>query len=79
MNIQIAPENTYAMVAYTMKRLESAFQAPYPIETVSHGSIARGRKVDYDNYTYGVSYGGKITFGEKIDPHITAVTAAVPS
>lgn len=37
--------------------------------------VREGRKTDTAIYTYGISYAGKVRFGEEIDPHVTSLTA----
>lgn len=73
MKVQMQPANAYATIAATMENLKPAQSYPAPIEMIAPKVVAAGRDKDRKNYTYGLSYGGKISFGEQIDPFIASI------
>ena len=79
MNVQIRPENLYAGVASLKSRMQKLFDMPYPIEAVSQRAVDGRRDKDRRFYTYGVSYAGKIIFGDEIDPYVETVTSSAAS
>lgn len=79
MDIQIRPENLYAGVAALMGRMQTMFRMPYPIEAISQRCVNNRREKDARFYTYGVSYSGKLSICEEIDPQIASVTVFAAS
>ena len=79
MEMQIQPDNLYAGVAALRQSMEPVFRLRLPKGILSGLAVRIGRKRDASSYTYGISYAGKITFGEQIDPYVTAVTACAGS
>ena len=79
LDLQIQPENLYARVKGTMDRVIPVAESPLPVGIETKLMLNVGRKEDTANYTYGISYAGKVLFGDEIDPYVTSVTACAGS
>lgn len=79
MNTQIRPENLYASVASLREKFDKVYSNPLPIGLLSRIVVRKGRQMDVDSYTYGISYVGNVNFEENIDPYVTSVTACAGS
>ena len=79
LDIQIQPENLYAKVKATMESVKPVLGTLLPLWLKALIIDHAGRKIDRDNNTYGISYAGKVRFGEEIDPYVESVTACAGS
>lgn len=79
MDLQLQPENLYERVRSTWERSVPFISKPLPAGLKSKIVVREGRKTDTASYTYGISYAGKVRFGEEIDPHVTSLTACAGS
>lgn len=52
---------------------------PLPAGFKTKVVVREGRKTDTASYTYGISYAGKVRFGDEIDPLVTSLTACAGS
>ena len=79
LDIQIQPENLYQRIKATMEQVIPVFGWPLPIGIKTRLILKVGRKSDTESYTYGISYAGKVRFGDELDPYVTSVTACAGS
>lgn len=79
LDIQSQPENLYMKVKYARDAIMSIAEKPGPVGIKARIITNGGRKIDREIYTYGISYAGKVRFGEEIDPHVTSMTARAGS
>ena len=79
MNSQIRPENLYASVAALRGKFDKVYSNPLPVSLLSRIVVKKGRQMDVNSYTYGISYVGNVSFEEDIDPHVVSVTACAGS
>lgn len=73
MRAQLQPANFYATITGVMGNLKPLADMPYPIDVIAPRAVDAGRARDTESYTYGISYGGKISFGEQVDPYVTSI------
>lgn len=73
MKVQLQPANFYAAVATAVERLKPVTSMPVPIDMIAPRAVVAGREQDRKSYTYGISYGGKVSFGEQLDPFVTSI------
>jgi hypothetical protein len=79
LDIQSQPENLYMKVKYARDAIMAVAEKPLPIGLKTTMITNGGRKLDREIYTYGISYAGKIRFGDEIDPYVTSLTACAGS
>ena len=79
LDIQSQPENLYVKVKYARDAVMAVAGKRLPLGIKARIITNGGRKIDREIYTYGLSYAGKVRFGEEIDPHIASVTACAGS
>ena len=79
LDVQIQPENLYQRVKSVWDRLKPFTEKPLPTGLKTKVAVQSGRKTDTCIYTYGISYAGKVRFGDEIDPYVTSVTACAGS
>lgn len=79
LDVQIRPENLYERVRSTWDRSVPFTNTHLPAGIKSKVVVRAGRKTDTAIYTYGISYAGKVRFGDEIDPHVTSLTACAGS
>ena len=79
LDVQIQPENLYQRVKSVWDRLKPFTEKPLPTGLKTKVAVQSGRKTDTGIYTYGISYAGKVRFGDEIDPYVTSVTACAGS
>lgn len=79
MDLQIQPENLYASIATLKGTLDQIVATDVPVGILSPMIVKNGRQADANNYTYGISYPGKIAFGGDIDPIVASVSACAGS
>lgn len=79
MDVQIQPENLYERVRSTWERSVPFIGKPLPAGFKTKVVVREGRKTDTASYTYGISYAGKVRFGDEIDPLVTSLTACAGS
>lgn len=79
LDIQSQPENLYMKVKYAKDAIMAVAEKPLPIGLKTTMITNGGRKLDREIYTYGISYAGKIRFGDEIDPYVTSLTACAGS
>ena len=79
LDIQSQPENLYMKVKYARDAIMAVAEKRLPLGIKARIITNGGRKIDREIYTYGISYAGKVRFGEEIDPHVTSVTACAGS
>ena len=79
MEVQMLPENLYVKVKGPMDSVRPVLEKPLPTGVKTRLIVNGGRKIDREIYTYGISYAGKVRFGEEIDPRVASVTACAGS
>ena len=79
LNVQIRPENLYERIRSTWDRSVPFINTHLPAGIKTRVVVREGRKTDTASYTYGISYAGKVRFGDEIDPHVTSLTACAGS
>jgi hypothetical protein len=79
LDIQSQPENLYVKVKYAKDAIMAVAGKSLPLRLKARIITDGGRKMDREIYTYGISYAGKVRFGEEIDPHVVSVTACAGS
>ena len=79
LDIQSQPENLYVKVKYARDAIMAVAQKHLPIGIRTRMITNGGRKIDREIYTYGISYAGKVRFGDEIDPYVASVTACAGS
>lgn len=79
LDVQIQPENLYERVRATWDRAVPFIGNSLPPGIKTRIMVRAGRKTDTGIYTYGISYAGKVRFGDQIDPHVTSLTACAAS
>lgn len=79
LDIQSQPENLYVKVKYARDAIMAVAEKRLPLGLKARIITNGGRKMDREIYTYGISYAGKVRFGEEIDPHVASVTACAGS
>ena len=79
LDVQIQPENLYERVRSTWERSVPFIGKPLPAGFKTKVVVREGRKTDTASYTYGISYAGKVRFGDEIDPLVTSLTACAGS
>ena len=75
LDVQVRPENLYQRVRSTWNRPVPFIYTPLPAEIKSRVVVRVGRIMDNATHTYGISYAGKVRFGNEIDPHVTSLTS----
>lgn len=79
LDVQIQPENLYERIRSVWDRSVPFIGTALPAGIKSKIIVREGRKTDTASYTYGISYAGKVCFGDEIDPHVTSLTACAGS
>ena len=79
MDLQIQPENLYVNIATLKGTLDQIVANDVPVSVLSPMVVKNGRRSDAQNYTYGISYPGKIAFGEDVDRIVSSVSACAGS
>ena len=80
LDVQIQPENLYERLKSTWDRSMPFINGAHlPVGLKTKVVVQSGRKTDTASYTYGISYAGKVRFGDEIDPHVTSLTACAGS
>ncbi|MCR5121547.1 MAG: hypothetical protein K6B74_03905 [Ruminococcus sp.] len=79
MKTQTKPESLYKYVADLKKKFDIVYSLRLPVGLLSKLVVKIGREIDRRSYTYGISYGGKVSFGEGIYPHVVSISAAAGS
>ena len=70
LDVQIQPENLYERIRSVWDRSVPFIGTALPAGIKSKIIVREGRKTDTASYTYGISYAGKVCFGDEIDPHV---------
>ena len=79
LDVQIRPENLYERVRSTWDRSVPFINTHLPAGIKTQVVVRSGRKTDTASYTYGISYAGKVRFGDEIDPLVSSLTACAGS
>ena len=79
LDVQIQPENLYERLRAVWERSKPFIGTSLPVGIKTKIIVREGRKTDTAIYTYGISYAGKVRFGEEIDPHVISLTACAGS
>lgn len=76
---QIKPDNLFAGISQNVEPIEKLSAIPHSIVFASGLSVAASRRRDDRNNTYGLSYGGHVSFGQSIDRNVESVSACAGS
>ena len=77
MELQSLPENIATEISHNMAGLVEGEEAPYPIEAITAAIEPSVFKDNNAIYTYALSYPGKISLPEAVEPYVEEVRTSV--
>lgn len=77
LDLQTLPENIATEIAHNMADVAEGEEAPYPIEAITAAIEDSVLQNSNSIYTYAISYPGKVSLGDEVEPYVDEVRTSV--